>query len=352
MADTLTQLRRALADRDDIRETIVKLEREAAASTAGGDKARSKLEKQTERLSSAEKDVDAARKTVTDQLVASRSVVEKAEAELRDLEERHASGEIPDESFDQQREVAQRRASSAGKRAAVREKALQAESAKELNWLARTPVAYLASEDDAQQAEQSKRETHYSDWPGASVPERIVALWRDSRKPHSRRTILVSSIALAVTVVAVIGVILVAGSRNPRDASYFLREDEVLVPVMVDEAVDIRNLDFTLEYDNEALTAISVIQGDVGRLAFMQYDIDGSGRVDVQLRDVTGIDGSGSIVIIRFTVGESSTGTFPVYFTGLSAVDARTIQERPAEGADGWIEAGTLDILAPVIKFP
>ena len=353
MADTLTQLTHVLRDRDDLRESIRKLEREAAESTGKADKASSKLEKQAERLSATEKALDEARKAVADEMAASRLAVEKLEAEVQDLEARHISGEVADEAaYEQQSEVLQGRVRAAAGRAEVREKALQAESAKELNWLSRTPFEHLVSEEDAQQAEQSKKEARFSEFPGLSVPERIMMLRRESRKPQSRRTIVRSAILLGILTVVVLGVAFVSSKANPRDASDFLGEGDFLVPVLVENAEYVRVLEFTLQYDTDLVRGVSVVQGDVGRLAFMQYDVDPDGTIEVLLRDVLGIEGTGSIVIVRFTARDVLPEPIPVSFASVHAQDVRTMEDMPVEGDDGWINTETLDVLAPVIRFP
>jgi len=352
VADTLTQLTHVLRDRDDLRESIVKLEREAAGSTDKADKARAKLEKQSERLSSTEQAVNAARKAVADELASSRAAVKTAEAELNELESRHLSGEVSGEPYDQQREVLQLRASSAERRATVRERALQAESAKDLNWLSRTPADDLLSEEDAQQAEQMKNEVRFSDWPGMSVPERIMMLRRESRKPHSRRPIIRSAVLLGILSIVVLGITCISSKTNPRDVTDFLGRGDFLVPVLVEDAEFVRTLEFTLQYDTDLVRGISVVQGDVGRLAFMQYDVDPDGTIEVTLRDVLGIEGSGSIVIVRFTASDILPDPIPVSFASVRAQDVRTMEEMQVEGNDGWINTETLDVLAPVIRFP
>jgi hypothetical protein len=125
-----------------------------------------------------------------------------------------------------------------------------------------------------------------------------------------------------------------------------------MVPVLIEDAEHLRNLEFTVAYDPDVLAGVSVVQDEVARLAVMQYDILKSGEVNIQVRDVVGINGSGSIVIIRFRTSEIVPEPSPLRLVSLSAVDVRTMMERPIEGEDGWVNTETLDVLAPVLRFP
>jgi hypothetical protein len=177
-------------------------------------------------------------------------------------------------------------------------------------------------------------------------------LWREAEKPRSRRSIVNSAIVVGVLCVVVLGAVLVSGHLNPRDPADFLREGEVLVPVLLDGADHVRVLEFSLEYDTDVVTAVSVIQGDVGRLAVMQYDIDRSGTLQVLVRDVTGVSGTGSVVIVRFRTNQVVPEPASLRFTSLDAIDTRTMLDMPVQGEDGWIDTATLEIQSPVIRFP
>ena len=177
-------------------------------------------------------------------------------------------------------------------------------------------------------------------------------LWRESKKPNSRRSIIVSSVVVGVIAVLVLGVVFISSHLNPGDPADYLGVGEFLVPVVVDDAQNLRSLEITLEYDNTVVTAVSVIQGDVGRLAVMQYDIDKSGSVDMLVRDVTGIEGTGTILIVRFKTVEIVPGPTALRLASLSAIDSRTMQDMPVQGEDGWVNTGTRDVQSPAIRFP
>ncbi len=350
MADTLERLQDALRDRDHIKESISKLERTTDTGSAAVGSA-SKHEKQTQRLSSADKQVSTIREVLAAEIDASRTAAAAAGAGLQELEALHRSGEIADEPYQEKSEEFRSRREEATARIAVRERALSAESARDLDWLESVPIIHRVPEGETPAA-PAPCEVRLTDWPGASVPERIAMLWREARKPNSRRSIITSAIAVGALTVIVIAVVLIAGKMNPKDASDYLRPGEVLVPVLVDSAEHIRNLEFTLVYDTETVTGMSVIQGDVGRLAVMQYDIHRAGTVEVSIRDVVGVSGSGSIVIMRFRANEAVPDHATLSFASLRAVDTRTMEERPVVGEDGWIDTETLDVLAPIIRFP
>ncbi len=234
----------------------------------------------------------------------------------------------------------------------MRERAQKAESASDLSWLASLSPEQRKPDGERQIGERDLHDARVPDWPGASVPERIQMLWRDGKKPHSRRPIVISAIAVGVLAIIVLGAVIASSMTNEKTAQDFLGKGEVLVPVLVEDMQGVRNLDFTLEYDPDLLTAISVVQDQVGRLSVMQYDIDRSGTVQIGVRDVTGISGTGAIVVIRFRANDAATERAVLHFSSVSATDVNTLEERPSVGDDGWIDTATLESQAPVVHFP
>jgi len=352
LADTLAQLKDVLAAHDEARARLQELENQANGEGGPGKRLGSNLRKQSERISAMADRERILRDSVEREMEQSRSAAAATEAELHDLEGRYGSGQVRDAAYETESQGLRSRLTDARARIAVREKALQAKSAKDLDWLDSVPAAHRSAEASGQTATQGTSDVRFTDWPGASVPERIAMLWRESKKPASRRSIAVSTAVVGVISIILVTVVLISGHLNPRSADDYLGEGEFLVPVLVDSAEYVRNLEFTLEYDSEVLTAVSIIQGDVGRLAVMQYDVYRPGALDVLLRDVTGIAGSGSIVIIRFKTNEAAPDPTPLQFASLSAVDSRTMQDMPVQGENGWINTGTLDVQAPVVRFP
>ena len=347
MADTLGQLKTILRARDEGRARLEELESKTNREDTQSKRLQADLSKQSERLSAMDERVRTLRQALTRESEAARAAITEADAELHALEDRRGSGQVMDAAYEVGARSLRIRRTDAEARIAVREKALEADSAKELDWLDSVPPEHRGADST-----QGIDETSISDFPGPSVPARIAMLWRESKRPQSRSSIRTSAIVVGALTLLVVGAVVISSSLNPRDPTDYLREGEFLVPVMVEEAQHIRNLQFTLEYDTEVVAGVSVIQGDVGRLAVMQYDVDRSGRIEVLVRDVTGIDGSGSLVIMRFKTVTVVPEPAPLRFTSLNAIDSRTLLERPVLGDDGWINTEQLDTLAPVLRFP
>ncbi|NLE94152.1 MAG: hypothetical protein GX600_00520 [Dehalococcoidia bacterium] len=351
MADKLAHLRNLLAAREEARIRLRDMEA-AGDATGGAEKRRSsELKRQSERLADMDGKLKRLRKAVSDEIEIGRSAASATRTALDELGTAQPGGG-PGAHTENLRQELQLRLLELDGRVSVKERALQAESASDLAWLDSVPEAHRADEEPELPGPRDPSEMTVSEFPGASVPERIMMLRREMKKPGSRRSIIVSTVVVCTIAAIVFGVVLVAGHRNPKEASDYLGEGEVLVPVLVDDAQNIRNLEFTLAYDPEALRGMSVIQGDVGRLAFMQYDIDNSGTIEVVMRDVTGIDGTGTMLIMRFRTLEAGPTPEPIAFTALKAVDSETLLERPATGEDGWVDTLDFDVLAPVIRFP
>jgi hypothetical protein len=352
LADTLAQLKDVLVARDEARTRLHQLEAQAKGGGEADKRLSSNLRKQSERLSTLHDRERTLRESIGRETEQSRTAAADLEVALHDLEVRHSSRQVMDAAYEMEAHQLRARRADSEARIAVREKALQAETAKDLDWLDSVPTVHRMAEGGQQPGAHGASSVAPSEWPGASVPERIVMLWRESKKPNSRRSIVVSSIVVGAIAILVLGVVIISSHLNPRDPADYLGVGEFLVPILVDDAQHLRNLELTLEYDNEVVTAVSVVQGDVGRLAVMQYDIYKPGRVEVLLRDVTGIEGTGSILIVRFKTNEIVPGPTALRFASLSAVDSRTMQDMPVQGEDGWVNTGTRDVQSPVIRFP
>jgi len=346
VADTLTQLRDALRKRDKARAQLQALQSQLPTGESDHQKRQAELEKLTSKLSSAGGDVSKRRESLAQEIDASRSVVSAAEDELRDLNERHDAGDIPERAYGRAVPAIRARIAGAEARIQIREKALAAESAKELDWLDKLTIAQRKADVPPQTGGPA------TDWQGATVPERIMMLWRESKKPQSRRPIVISSIVLGVLALSVLAVVLVGGATSDTTMEDYLGRGEVLVPVLVQDMEGVRSLEFTLQYDPQLLTGMSVIQDEVGRLSVMQYDIDRDGHLRVTVRDVTGITGTGALIIIRFKVNELVEEQAPLEFVSVAATDVQTLQPRPAQGENGWVNTSTLEVYAPVLRFP
>lgn len=351
MADILAQYRRELVDRDEARKKLQSVE---AAPSLSGDEAahEKKVSRHRSDVAKVEDNIRKLRDGMRREAAEQRESAVAARKSIAELEELHAAGKAGEASYRTGMYRLHRRIAEAETTATLLERASAAESAGEVRALESAVTAKPEGAETPEAAIQRFTEPRGMDWPGVTVPERIAMLWRESKKSSSRRPILVSAAVVAVLTVVILGVVLVSGTLAPRDATDYLGKGEVLVPVLLDNAEGVRNLEFTVAYDPDILTAQSVVQDEVARLAVMQYDILKTGEVTVLVRDVMGISGSGSIVIIRFKTNEVVVEPSALKIVSLTAVDVRTMMERPVEGTDGWVNTETLDVLAPVIGFP
>jgi hypothetical protein len=351
VADSLARFRRELADRNEARKKLQSIE---ADSTQNGDEAsqQKKLSRQRSHVAKLEEAVHGLRSELTRDASQLRQSASRDRKEMEELEACHAAGKVGEASYRTEQYRLRLGIADAESRADLLEHASSAESAAEVRALETAAVTRPTDSESPEAAIQRFTEPRGMDWPGVTVPERIVMLWRESKKSSSRRSIIVSASVVAALTLILLGVVLVSGALEPRDAADYLGKGEVMVPVLIEDAEHLRNLEFTVAYDPDVLTGVSVVQDEVARLAVMQYDILKSGEVNIQVRDVVGINGSGSIVIIRFRTSEIVPEPSPLRLVSLSAVDVRTMMERPIEGEDGWVNTETLDVLAPVLRFP
>ncbi len=353
MSETLRDFHEALRARDAIRERVQSLRDQRPTEDSRDRKLEAKLQRQTDRLSALEQHVAQLRHTLARETDQARAAVATAEEAQRALAQRHRAGEVSGEAYRAQESALREQLENAEARLAQLGRAVTAESASELDRLnaelaTETETTLLQKRDAMMQRYSQSR---FADWPGAPVPERLAMLWREGKKPQAKRPILISAAVVGALALIIIGTVLVAGASRERDITDFLGHGEVLVPVLVDQAEGVRDLRFTIEYDADLLTGISVIQGDVGRLAVMQYDIDHAGIMTVTIRDVGGVSGSGPIIVARFRAKESVDRQTPLTFTSVSATDVRTSTDMLVHGENGWINTNTLDVQSPVLDF-
>ncbi len=351
MADSLARLRRELIDLDDARKKLNDLEQKAAQS-ADAAAQEQKLARQRTRVAGNERKVQETREVLAREAARSREDAGAAKNSLAELDARRAAGAVGEASYVTETRRLQRRVTEDERQAELLQRATTADSAAELRTITAPEPRPKLGEESSEELIQRYTEPRGLEWPGITVPERIVMLWRESKKSGSRKPVIVSGVIVAALILVLIGVVAVSGHMSPKEASDYLGKGEVLVPVLVDDARNVRSLQFTVAYDPEMLTGMSVIQGDVAQLGVMQYDILKSGKIEVSVRDITGIEGSGSIVIMRFRSHEILPEPSPLLLESLSAVDLDTMEERPMRGEAGWVDTATLEVMAPVLSFP
>ncbi len=352
MPETLRDLRDTLRLRDAVRSQLQGLDTTQGQDATKKDKRQERRSELMRRLSKLDDDVSRLRQALSDEAERSRTDLSEAEQSLRTLEERLRAGDITDAIFQKEERSLRNQMRAACAHVSLVESVCTADTAQEMDGRRTEAIANsdMSASDKTDALMRRYTEGRPADWPGASVPERLGMVWRDGKKPRSRRPILISTGIIAALTLIVIGVVMVSGASRD-SVTVFLGQDEVLVPVIAENADTVRELEFTIEYDPGMVTGISVVQGEVGRLAVMQYDFDRAGSLTVTVRDVVGVSGTGELLIARFRTRPDAAGQAGLTFTSIEAIHALTGSVIPVHGQDGWIDTDNLDVAAPVLQF-
>jgi len=189
------------------------------------------------------------------------------------------------------------------------------------------------------------------DWPGATVPERLMMLFREAKKSDSRRPIVISSIVVAAISIALIAATLINGALNPGDGQNPLGKGDLYVPVLVADADDLGVLEMTIEYDDAVLSGISATSGPIAETAAVDCSVETPGIMKVRMVAANGVSGSGAIVLLRFRVDEIVLKPAALDVTAVTASGSLSMTTVPVEFEDGSVNTATLESVAPVVRF-
>ncbi len=353
MPETLRELRDALHIRDILLGQLQQVDTRLIQNEEKDPKLQNRRNGLVRRLSSSDDSISKLRTTLLEQADQARAALADAEQSLRELDERLRDGMITDAAHQKRARAFRGRINTLSAQASLLESVCSAESAPEMDRLRTEAITNsdVSVSDKTDAIMRRYTERRPIDWPGASVPERLGMVWRDGKKQRSRRSILTSAGIIGVLTLVVIGALLISGASRERDATEFLAAGEVLVPVHVEGAHAVREMTFTLAYDPNQVTGVSVIQGEVGRLAVMQYDFHRSGNLNVTIRDVVGVSGTGEMLIARFRTAEDAEGLIPLTFASIEATDARSGEDLPVSSEAGWIDAESLQVSPPTVRY-
>ena len=193
----------------------------------------------------------------------------------------------------------------------------------------------------------------FLEWPGMSVPERLMILLRETRRnPQTKRPILISAAAVGAIVLLILGLVVVSGLRNDTgNTPGLLGKGDVLVPVLVDGAVDAGVIELAIEYDDEILTARDVLSRGLARGADVDYDVTTDGTVTLVVTSSGGITGSGELVLIIFRTDHIVVDPVVLTVSHAAVHGLEGNSELPVESEDGWVDTNNLTCYAPVLHL-
>jgi hypothetical protein len=109
----------------------------------------------------------------------------------------------------------------------------------------------------------------------------------------------------------------------------------VEVPITLSEASNIGSMDIIVRYNPEVLSLGTVDKGVLASKAMFKHAVKEPGLLRIGVVDASGINGDGTIAVLKFNILDDVGAATPVEILTASANDATTIQEISVETKDG-----------------
>ncbi len=338
--ETLARLRDALVVRDYARTELKALEGDSERAARQPKALAADVRTQLGHIASLDRDVESLRTRLV-------SEKQKAETERAKIEESLAAP-----GAGQEESVLRDRLAKLDAKLAAMEKGISAQSPQDLP----APVGISGqarTTADIMQDPALSRYFHVDSlhWPGATVPERLIMLFKEAKTTDSRRSIVISSIVIAAITIVLLGVTLISGGMNPQDGRSPMGKGELSVPVLVADANDIGTINMTIEYDAEILTAITATTGPAAASGVVECSTETPGKITLRLVDATGMSGSGAVMLLRFRVDDIVLDPAMLDVTSASATGSLSMAPVSIEFEDGSVDTATLESVAPTLRF-
>ena len=342
MLDSLQQLRNTLQDRAKASASLNAVVRKKQKSARD----EATIAKRTELLAAREASLAEARGQIEHKLNEAR----QSEAKLRSqLDEAHANEGTSHPGAGAEEQLLSNEVKRAEARVRILEAAHDVETTNEFDALLTRNAGVLAEEPKSFRLGAAG----FAEWPGISVPERLTVLFREVRRnPQAKRPIIISAAAVGAMVLVILGLAVTSGMRaDAGNTPNLLGIGEVLVPVLVDGAVDAGTIEVTIEYDSEILTARSVISGALARRAVIDYDVTTDGTIAIEVSSSHGITGSGELVFIIYRTNHIVADPVALTVSYAAAYGLEGSSELQVESEDGWADTINMTCYAPVLHL-
>ena len=343
MASPLKQLNETLRIRRYVQRQIEKLDALLAEGTITQGHYDATISDYRSRLKAVNRAIETVRESVRSRLRMARKSENDAERKLADLQSRRQERRVSEDKFFREEPRLRAQLEEARSDRAELERALSAES----------PADLLAPGEHEPEEDEEYDPYHRglaSEFPGVSVPERLFMLFREARNPEAKRPIAVSGIVLAVLTAIVIGVVAISSAFADDTTADVVGRGEVLVPVIGENLSGVGHMTFTLDYDEEVLSAVEVVPGVLSRARTVTSDLTQAGTVSIDIVSTYGFDASGELVLIVFGVDDIVTEATDVNLSAAAALALDGGSELTVESTNGWVDTATFDVFAPVIR--
>ena len=125
----------------------------------------------------------------------------------------------------------------------------------------------------------------------------------------------------------------------------------ISVAILATRANNVGSLEFVLVYDPAKLEFAQLERGVLAGDALIDSNSPRPGRLWTGIVDVDGINGSGSVAVVKFRVREEAGGTTSLTLENIAAFDADTLVDIVTETTPGRFSGSGLSPLSPIVSF-
>jgi len=125
----------------------------------------------------------------------------------------------------------------------------------------------------------------------------------------------------------------------------------ISVPILATRANNVGSLEFVLVYDSAKLELEQVERGLLSGDALIDFSTPSPGRLWTGIIDLSGIDGSGPVAVVRFKIRDNVGGNMPFTLENVAAFDANTLVDIITGATPGEFTVSGVTPLSPIVTF-
>ena len=125
----------------------------------------------------------------------------------------------------------------------------------------------------------------------------------------------------------------------------------ISVPILATRANNVGSLEFVLVYDSDKLELEQVERGLLSGDALIDFSTPSPGKLWTGIIDISGIDGSGPVAVVRFKIRDNVGGTMPFTLENVAAFDANTLVDIVTGTTPGKFTVSGVTPLSPIVTF-
>jgi hypothetical protein len=150
---------------------------------------------------------------------------------------------------------------------------------------------------------------------------------------------------LILSFIPIMGCITITLNNKSNDKSI------ISVPVEIQNAGNIGSVEFEMIYDENILTATTVVKGKEMNNILMEYNTDSPGSILMAAASLNGFGADNILVTVTFKIKQSTEVPVTLALANVTAFSVDTMEEMPSDVTNGDLNPKSRMIVAPCIVF-